>query len=304
MAQWQRTGALALAATLAIGMVGEVSQPVANADSTVTSSTAVVLRDDFEASALDSTIWRPRLTNTQIGNRLCSVPVEKNNAVGDGSFRSSVTKSSSKTAKTLIKLAKVAQRKAHKRAVGCPLGTYDYSMVSTEETLAVKYGTLSARIKFPPGQGLHGSVWLRSTSVRGGAEIDMVEAFGYGKGITNFVFVPDGKGGNKKYPTTGGYVLKSQTKKRAWWNQFHTFSVTWKPVGTTHTSFVFSVDGEVTREMVLTVADAEYFVVMSNIVSTWEMKYYKHPQLGAPGVKKTKLPQTMLVDWVELISEP
>jgi beta-glucanase (GH16 family) len=286
------------------GVLGSAAEPVARADTASTPGPSVLLRDDFSTDVLDADTWRPRLSNAQIGNRLCSVPVKRNNGIADGFFQSSVTKATGTAAASIIKRAKAAQRKAHKRAVGCPLGTYEYSMVSTEETLKVTYGTLSARIKFPPGQGLHGSVWLRSTSVRGGAEIDMVESFGYGKGITNFVFVPDGKGGTKKYPTTGGYVLKSKTKKRAWWDKFHTFSVTWRPVDVKHTSFVFSVDGEVTRTLVLKESGAQYFVVMSNIVSTWEMKYFRNPHRGAPGVKRTKLPQTMLVDWVELTSLP
>jgi beta-glucanase (GH16 family) len=153
----------------------------------------------------------------------------------------------------------------------------------------VKTGILAARIKFAQGQGMHGSVWLQSDK---GSEIDMIESFGYGRGLTSVVHV-DGQ----RYPTAEDdiYVNTAAVRDRAWWSRFHVYTAEW-----TIDEVVFRIDGIETQRIVKTKADTDYFVVASMLSSDWEQVRFAKPVLDAPGVTPMKPPQTMSVAWVRV----
>lgn len=202
------------------------------------------------------------------------------------------TKAAKKKADAALKKANSALKKAKAmKIVGCPKGAYTNAMVGTSGEVSVKQGIVAARIKFPKGQGMHGSAWLQSPT---GQEIDFIESFGYGKGIASVIHVPE-KGSLKKYPSKAadGYVLKSDVKKSSWWSKYHVFSVEFDA-----TRVVFRIDGKVTRTINKTLAAQDYVLVLSLLSSDWELPLLTKPGKGAKGVKKTSLPSTMLVDWV------
>jgi beta-glucanase (GH16 family) len=153
-------------------------------------------------------------------------------------------------------------------------------------------------VKFPKAQGMHGSVWLQTT--RGyserpiGTEIDLIESFGYGKGVTNIIHVDDKrKGALNQY---GGYVIKEQTKDPKWWDRYHTYSVEW-----TRSEYVFRIDGvETQRIRRKGVKGDQHFLAISMLASDWETKYIKSPSGKLPGIKKADLSKAkMYVEWVE-----
>jgi hypothetical protein len=306
-AKLRRAGILAasvlLAGSLVAGLPGLTAQAApALVPAVVPGET--VLYDSFATATLNSAVWSQRAQkqlffNSKVADRSCGMPWG-NASVSGGSFRATVSKASGADAAYIVSQAKAAQKAAGKKVVGCPSGTFKNAMVSTQDSgLTAKYGTLTARVKFPQGQGFHGSVWLQSSGSGLGAEIDLIESFGYGKGVGNYVQVPSGS----KLVKFGGYVKATKTvktKSKAWWNKAHNYSVTWSLQGNGKTKFVFSVDGTVTRTVYAAVPERDYFVVMSNLSSDWELKYLKKPSKGAPGVKKTKLPASMIVEWVEL----
>lgn len=302
----------AIGMAMAISLVGPI--PVTEVQAASNSST--VFFDDFSGGGLDQNFWSYRMSDQQVGSRLCSLPQVSNSTLTGGRFKAAVSKGSGSYASKVISRAKAAQaslakakrysKKATKKFVnGCPLGTYKNSMVSTVDKVTAKYGTLSASIKFAADQGVHGSIWLQSSTPGSSVEIDMIESYGYGKGLASVIHVPKA-GGTQQFPTTAkaaylGGKTKTATKNKAWWSKFHTYSVNWAPTAAGQTKYTFSVDGVVTRTLTKVAPVTDYFIVMSNLSSDWELKYLKKPySKGFKGVKKAKLPASMLVDWVKL----
>lgn len=291
--RWAALGvSVAVATSLVIGVTS--SEP-ARADATPPAPTfTTVLYDDFSGNSLDPSKWGTRLDNTIDGGRFCSVPVPANSVVANGNFAAKVSKTPKSQQKARLARAKAAQKAAKKKPVGCKYGLYDYSMMSSQDKISVSnYGRLSARVKFALGQGFHGGLWLRS--INPNLELDAIESFGYGYGVTNFYYV-----GNKRYPSGSGKIITSTVKKKSWWSKYHTVTLTWVPNAAGATVFTFTIDGKVTRKATQRIPSAHYFLVVSNIVSSWEMPFFSHPRKDAKGVKKAKLPQSMLVDWIRL----
>lgn len=236
-----------------------------------------VLSSGFTGDGLDSP-WAQRGTGSYTtGGRQCSAPYPSNVEVDDGQLR--LTLSKEKSAKNI----------AAAKAAGCKEShVLRNAMIGSEQRFSIRQGILAARVKFPEGQGMHGSVWLQSYQK---AEIDMIESYGYGRGTTSVIHV---KG--KRYPTANSavYVNTEAVKDRDWWSKFHVFSVQWDAK-----QVIFSVDGTETRRITRNIPLADYFVVISLLSSDWEQKRFTNPVRKAEGVTPTKLPQTMAVDWVK-----
>ena len=289
-----------------------------------------VIRDDFSGTALTSR-WGTGQEGIFAGSRLCSAADASATKVSNGKLVASVRKLDSKkpaekdTITSVTAAARTAQQERKDAALsaagtltgstkkaalekanamtvkGCPDGVFYNARIDTQKTFHMSEGMLAARVKFPKDQGMHGSVWLqtmRNNSIDrpAGTEIDLIEAFGYGKGVTNIIHVDEkGKGQLKQF---GGYVLKDKVTDPTWWDKYHVYSVEW-----THSEFVFRIDGvETQRIRKKAVKDDEYFLVISLLTSDWETPLLTKPKTSkkTPGVKKANLSKaTMYVDWIE-----
>jgi len=270
---------IALASSLLLGTV-PASAAVAPAAVAVSNTG---FTDGFDI--LDPAVWALRDQDTP--SRLCSTPVASNTVVSGGVLKSTVRKvTSGATYNHIIAKAKAATKKSTAKKA-CPYGAFSNAMVSTEGAFSMTYGTVTAKIKFPLAQGLHSSVWLKSADGTK-AEIDLIESFGYGKGVGSYLYTATGA-------KNGGYVNKKATRSKSWWSKWHTYSVTWRAEGSS-TRFIFKIDGKQTWSVSKALPVAPYFLVVSNLSSDWELKYGKKPTKGgAKGVKKAKLPATMQV---------
>jgi hypothetical protein len=286
-----------------------------------------VLRDGFSGTKLKKR-WEHGQVGQFYGSRLCSAVDPSRTRVADGKLVASIRQLNSRKAadkkviKRVTKAAKAQQEKRRKAAIkaakkltgkkrkealaeakamkvdGCPHGVFYNARVDTKNTFHMTEGMVAARVKFPKAQGMHGSVWLQTT--RGyserpiGTEIDLIESFGYGKGVTNIIHVDDKrKGALNQY---GGYVIKEQTKDPKWWDRYHTYSVEW-----TRSEYVFRIDGvETQRIRRKGVKGDQHFLAISMLASDWETKYIKSPSGKLPGIKKADLSKAkMYVEWVE-----
>lgn len=267
---------------------------------------------DFENNILPDLQWAPR--DPQPESRWCSPSVAANSVVAAGSFQATVKKVSTSnplyaqtvaSAKAKQKLkrdaaiaaankkkgkAKTKALKAAKKLKvnGCPKGVFTNAQVSADFSgLAMHTGKVAAMVKLPWGQGLHSSIWLQSyESGVGGPEIDFIESFGYGMGITSGIRTPSKKG----LVSNGGYILNTgktaYTKKRSWWDAYHEFAVEW-----TNKQFKFYVDGKLVRTIKKTTSwKYTYFPIMSVLTSDWEL-----PLLTKPNKKRAK--SVKKVDW-------
>lgn len=230
--------------------------------------------------------WSHRNSGSfEAGGRLCSAPLAKNVSFTGGKAVLKVTKVTDKALiKQVSKAAKVAQKKAKTKQVGCPHGVYYNGMISTAGQFTATSGTVSARVKFPLGQGMHAGVWLQS-GVR--SELDVVESYGYGKNVASGIHL-NGK-------QTVKSVLKKPIKTRSWWSKYHTVSVKWD-----RATASMWVDGTKVQEIKKAKPDTEYFLVISLLSSDWETSAMTKPKQGAKGVKKPVLSTSKFyVDWVK-----
>lgn len=252
-----------------------------------------VLNSGFDSSTLPAP-WDYRLTDVyDAGGRWCSAPRKGNVDLGKGVVTLTMSRASKSTTARVSASAKRKQAQAGQKTVGCPEGVFDNAMVSTQDRFTIGSGMVAARVKFPSEPGAHASVWLQSDA---GQELDMIETFGYGRGVTNVIHV---KG--KKYPSDGNkaYVATKAAASPQWWKGWHTVSVEWD-----RSSVRFRLDGRLTREIKVALAPANYFVVISLLSSDWETYRLTKPD-ARPGsgvdkasVPTPKLPFTMDVDWV------
>ena len=234
------------------------------------------LADDFAGDSLKGTDWDKRNeANYNAGGRSCSAAFFSNVTVADDLVQLRMTKET-----------RVAnQRKA--RAAGCTKGEYyRNAMISTEGRYTIRSGMLAARVKFPVGQGMHGSIWLQSYAH---SEIDMIESYGYGKGVTSVMHR-----GGKQYPGKDkAWVAAARTSDRAWWDEFHVVSARWGSDGVE-----VRLDGEVVQRITTAPAKTDYFLVLSLLSSDWELGRLRKPSGDAPGLEPVPLPAVMEVDWV------
>lgn len=234
------------------------------------------LADDFDGTSLKGTDWDGRNeANYTAGGRACSAAYLSNVKVSDGSVRLRMTEET--------KAAN--QRKA--RAAGCTKDEYyRNAMISTEGRYTIRSGILAARVKFPVGQGMHGSIWLQSYRR---SEVDMVESYGYGKGLTSVMHLD----GEQHPGSDDAWVLEDSTDERSWWDDYHVVSAQWDANGV-----VVRVDGAVVQRIRTAPAKTDYFLVVSLLSSDWELGRLRKPVEGAPGVKREKLPAVLEIDWI------
>lgn len=252
-----------------------------------------VLNSGFDGSSLPQP-WDYRLTDIyDAGGRWCSAPRKGNVEVAGGTITLSMSKASKAVTARVNASAKRKQAQAGQKTVGCPEGVFDNAMVSTQDRFTVPSGMVAARVKFPSEPGAHASVWLQSDAAQ---ELDMIETFGYGRGITNVIHVR-----GTKHPADGAqsYVATDPVADPQWWEAWHTVSVEWDRSGVR-----FRLDGKLTRELKVALAPANYYVVISLLSSDWETYRLTKPDarpgsgVDAASVPKPKLPFTMDVDWV------
>jgi hypothetical protein len=289
---------------------------------------ASTFKDVFSGTKLKTSWTTP--SAIYAGSRLCSAPNPKMTKVTGGNLTSSVSMldpgkpAQKKEIAAVTKAAKAEQQKRKNAAIkaakklkgttkkkalaaanamkvnGCPDGVFANAMVSTRSSFRQAEGMVAAKVKFPKDQGIHGSVWLQTSGgsrlKAHGAEIDMIESYGYGKGITSILQVDEK--GSGRLEQVGGYVLKDKTNDPKWWDKYHIYSVEW-----THSEFVFRVDGvETSRIAKKAVKGDEYFLVISLLSSDWETRLLTKPATSAktPGVKKANLRKAkMQVDWIQ-----
>jgi len=252
-----------------------VSTPEASSDKQWKSA----LDTEFRGNALEPDTWDFRASGRyDSGGRQCSAPDPSNVAVSDNAVHLTVSLETSR--------ANIAKA----QAAGCKKKTVlRNAMISTQGLFTAKSGILAARVKFAQGQGMHGSVWLQSDN---GSEIDMIESYGYGRGLTSVIHV-DGQ----RYPAAEEdiYVNTEAVQDRAWWDRYHVYTAEWNI-----DEVVFRIDGVETSRITQRKADTGYFVVASMLSSDWEQTRLTRPVKGAPGVIPTKPPQSMSVAWVRV----
>jgi hypothetical protein len=266
--------------------------------------------DSFVTAPLNSAAWTHAIDdNYEAAGRWCSAPSFANLSVVNEQAQLKVTRVTDKTVVAQVVAAAKAKQKAARDAAikaaksrsakkaakamkidGCPNGVFKNVRVSTEGSgqFSIKTGIVAAQVTFPIQQGMHGGVWLQSTS---GSELDLIEAFGYRKGITNVVHVD----GQKEMSESSKWVGKSAVRKSSWWGKSHVFSIEW-----TRTEVVFRMDGSETKRLKKQkLPDADYFIVMSMLTSDWETGRLTRPVNGGKKAPSGTTKGTMKVDWVK-----
>ncbi|MFT4216313.1 MAG: family 16 glycosylhydrolase [Micropruina sp.] len=181
---------------------------------------------------------------------------------------------------------------------GCPNGVFHNAMVSTQGSgETVRAGTVVARVKFSQGQGAHLGIWLQAGNRQ---EIDVIEAYGYGRGITNVLHRLSGST-LRKDPAVAkdAYVAVKTVKSKSWWSKWHTVAATFD-TGT----ITFFLDGVKTRQL-RGMAAADYHLTMSVLSSDWETYRIKQPDVrpGAGVARSTVTRQSLpslSVDWIRV----
>lgn len=226
----------------------------------------LVWSDDFDGDSLDSSKWETRV-QPAFGRRMCAMPDADRVRVEGGS--------------AVLTVKKLRTTKK------CPHGFWHNAMIGTGEVtqpgFRATHGVFAARVKFQPGQGMHGSFWMQGAGADS-AEIDVAEYFGNGRddgGLSNFVHLTSADG---TVTSAGGTrpgitrLLGGRTPADDW----HVYSVDWSPEG-----YVFRLDGHETfRSTKGPIASAKEFLVLSLLTSDYEL-----PRIKDPG-------STMKVDWV------
>ena len=174
---------------------------------------------------------------------------------------------------------------------GCAYGAFTNGMVGSQGLFAMPGGKVSVRVKFPVGQGMHFAIWMQSERPLG-TEIDFIESYGYGKGLTSGINVRQADGSLK---STGGKILKTAVKDKAWWAQYHIFSVAWDQKG-----FTFYADGAQIRRIDQATEADSYYLVLSGLTSDWELPYLTAPSGNLPDLQPAELPASMEVDWIRV----
>ncbi|MFT4216314.1 MAG: family 16 glycosylhydrolase [Micropruina sp.] len=277
----------------AVALATKTATAAATPTATASDQWAGVLNSEFNGTALGGP-WGYRLTDVyDAGGRWCSAPRKANVVVGKGTATLTMSKASKAVTARVAASAKGKQVRAGQKATGCPEGVFDNAMVSTQGRFTLAAGIVAARVKFPREPGAHASVWLQSDA---GQELDMIETFGYGRGITNVIHV---KGVKHPADAKQAYVVPRLVADPAWWEAWHTVSVEWD-----RNRVRFRLDGRLTRELTVTLAPANYFLVISLLSSDWETYRLTKPDarpgsgVDATTVAKARLPFSMQVDWV------
>jgi len=267
---------------------------------------------DFATSRPDEFANR----DLQPAGRACSPIEDKNTTVKDGVLDATVSRiTDAARIKKLDAAARTAQKAAKQAALvsaqklsgtqrdeamkkaqamptnGCAYGAFENAMVGTQGRLGLATGKVSVRVKFPVDQGMHFAVWLQSEQPLG-IEIDFIEAYGYGKGLSSGIHVRRQDG---SFNSNGGKILKTEVKQKDWWSKYHIFSVAWDLKG-----FTFYADGVQIRHIDQASTPDNYYLVLSGLTSDWELPYLTNPSGSVPDLQPAQLPASMQVDWIKI----
>ena len=201
--------------------------------------------------------------------------------------------------KVRLSVIKDRSRKGKCRAAkrGKSSGRYAYRLnghISTQNTVAFRYGFAAARIKMHKRRGQHSSFWLQPQTSRAGtprtagAEVDVIEYFGDKPprgGLTSFIHWKR----HHKVVKTGSWLKRPRSflrnKRDGWSKNYHVFSVEWTPK-----MYVFRIDGQETWRTRKGVSGQPQYPILSLLASDYELSEMKDKQL----------PQHMSVDWLRI----
>lgn len=169
-------------------------------------------------------------------------------------------------------------------------------MIGTQGKFSTTYGLFEARIQFPRMQGQHGSFWMQpqkpeplpDNPTKAGAEIDVIEWFGAGRkdGSTASNIYWRGPTSAKDHHAGGTQDFHQLLKPgKEWSDDFHVFALDWTPE-----SYVFSIDGHETYRIKEGVSGTPQYLILSLLTADWEAKR----------LDRSKLPDSMVVDWVRV----
>jgi beta-glucanase (GH16 family) len=233
-------------------------------------SWAEIFSDEFDGRRLDTSKWEYRLPGALIESRTRSASAESAVGVGRGTLNLSV------------------------RPWPGRRGYFHNGHVGTEGAFAFRYGVAAARMRFPRGQGQHGSFWSQpyqpqdapGNPALDGAEIDVAEWFGAGRrkgGLAHYVYFRDADGEfiktGDEFPSTKDLL----SPRDDWWKSYHVYSVEWTP-----RRYIFRIDGVETWRTTRGISRQQQYLILSLLTSDWEL----------PKLDRTSLPTTMRVDWV------
>jgi hypothetical protein len=240
--------------------------------------------DEFDGAALGPA-WEHRIQfYNPWGGRACSKGSPDAVSVADGVLRLSSMPDPLAHGRCLV-------RDTHQR----PLGRFPYRLnghVSTEHSADFLYGFAAARMRFPRILGQHAAFWMQPRGLLDfgttpwGAEIDVVEWYGAGRGkqrMASAVHAPMPDGSKRQIggqiPDPGRYLA---TRSDTWWHNFHVFSLQWTPQ-----RYVFRIDGHEVWRTRDGVSHVHEFLILSMLSSDFEL----------PDVGDDPTPRTAEVDW-------
>lgn len=260
--------------------------------------------DEFGGRTLGS-VWNHRGQDYYPqSKRACSKGDPRATKVGGGTLRLSVMKNPDEGSKKCTGMKD-----------GKPTGQFAYRLnghVGTQvqpgstNGFAFRYGYAAARIKTQSSRGPHSAFWMQpetytvaDTSAQAGTEIDIMEYFGDGDGMTSWVYshgTADKLNADKgKAGASGaiGWIPKHNrflaNKKDSWSKNYHVFSVQWTPK-----EYIFRIDGKETWRTSKYVSAVRQYPILSLLSSDY----------GLHLSGDAKLPQHSYVDWIRVWETP
>jgi beta-glucanase (GH16 family) len=232
--------------------------------------------DEFSGTALDQSKWSYRLGSAPTRTR--STNVARMVKITGGTMRLSV-----------------ALDPAYPNA-SAATSHYLNAQVASEGTFQFTYGVASARIRFSPQVGQHGSFWLQSPTyasfpgdpARSGAEVDAVEYFGQGYrkgGLASFLYYRDRSRSDVKIGGLQPRAASLLPRGDTFANSYHVYTVRWTPSG-----YTFYIDGRVLYTSTQAVSRTGEYLILSLLTSDWELAH----------LDRGSLPTTMSVDWAKV----
>lgn len=241
-----------------------------------TNAWAATFTDEFSGTALDPDKWS--LRTGKAPSRTRSTNDSRSVSVAGGTLR------------LQVRLDPAAPNTT-------PANTrYLNGQVSTSGKYEFTYGVASARVRFSPARGQHGSFWLQSPHYgrypgnpgSSGTEIDVAEFFGRGYpqgGLATYIYYLDRNRQNVKIGRVWARAAALAPRGDTWWNSYHVFSVKWGPRG-----YTFYVDGRVLNGTNRAISRTNQFLILSLLTSDWELR----------DLQRRSLPTTMTVDWAKV----
>lgn len=253
------------------------SQPaVATPQASAGQQWTTAMSSSFSGDTLKKSEWKARGTGSYAASgRHCAAQYPSEITVADGKLQLSVSEESA------------PENIAKAKNAGCESAlVLRNAMISTDGLATFRTGLAAARARFPESRGVRGGIWLQSI---GTSDIEMINSYGYGRGLSSALITS-----GKHYPGSDedAAVLAEAVKDRAWWSDYHVFSVEW-----TNTEVIFRIDGELTRRIDRTIPDLDYYLVIGLLSPDSDQAQLAKLADAAAG---SQLPQTMSVDWVKV----